>query len=117
MVYFFASWAAPSHSEMPVILEFIEKFGPKGVAFYAVNVGEEPSIVKAFVKSQGYSQPVVIDSERQAASAFGVTSLPAMVLIGKDGTIKSAHVGNTPEVRALVRQELEQLLGIESVTD
>lgn len=113
VIYFFSTWAGPSLAEMPVILEFIEKFQPKGVAFYAVNVGEDPQTVSEFVKAKGYRYPVVLDSDRQASTAFGVTSLPAMVLVGKDGVLKTSHVGNTPEVRSQFRQEIEVLMGIE----
>ena len=113
VVYFFATWAAPSHAEMPAILDFLETVEPKGLVFYAVNVGEQRQVVEAFVKAQGYrDHPVVLDRDRQIADAFGVTSLPSVVLIGKDGVVKTAHVGNTAEVRASVREAIEQLLGL-----
>jgi thiol-disulfide isomerase/thioredoxin len=113
VVYFFSTWAAPSHAEMPVILEFLESVESKGVVFYAVNVGEPRQVVEAFVEARGYRKhPVVLDREREIANAFGVTSLPAVVLIGKDGVVATAHVGNTPEVRASVRESIEQMLGL-----
>ncbi len=113
VIYFFSTWAAPSHAEMPAILEFLKSVEPKGVVFYAVNVGEPRQAVEAFVEARGYrDHPVVLDRERQIASAFGVTSLPSVVLIGKDGVVTTAHVGNTPEVRASVRESIEQVLGL-----
>jgi thiol-disulfide isomerase/thioredoxin len=113
VVYFFSTWAAPSHAEMPAILEFLASVEPKGVVFYAVNVGEPRQIVEAFVEARGYGKhPVVLDRERQIANAFGVTSLPSVVVIGNDGVVATAHVGNTPEVRASVRESIEQLLGL-----
>lgn len=39
-----------------------------------------------------------------------MTSLPVTVLIAKDGTLQAAHVGTTPEVRTLIRRDLQQLV-------
>ena len=111
VIYFYSTWAAPSREQIPELLKFVESYEQRGVIFYAVDVGEDAETAEAFVKSQQYTHPVVVDSESKAAAAYRVTSLPTVVIVDQDGKISSAHVGNTPEVRAMVREELDQLLG------
>jgi thioredoxin-like negative regulator of GroEL len=45
------------------------------------------------------------DTNRELASHYGISSIPAL-LIFKDGTIRSRHVGVTPE--ATLRAEMKK---------
>jgi hypothetical protein len=53
---------------------------------------------------------VVTDPDQTTATAYRVTSLPVTVLIGKDGTLQSVHVGFSTDDRASIRQDMEQLV-------
>lgn len=110
VLFFFATWAVPSTQDMPTVLAFINEYAERGVVFYAIDVGESREPVKAFLDSIKYAHPVVLDPEQKVAEAYRVTSLPVTVLIAKDGTLQAAHVGTTPEVRSLIRQDLQQLV-------
>jgi peroxiredoxin len=110
VLFFFATWATPSTQDMPDVLAFVERYEDRGVVFYAVAVGEPPQTVRKFVESRKYRHPVVTDPDQSAATAYRVTSLPVTVLIGKDGTVQSAHVGFSTDDRASIRQDMEQLV-------
>ena len=110
VLFFFASWAAPSTNDMPAILSFVEKYENRGVVFYAIDVGEDAESVRAFVEKQKYTHPVVLDPEQRATAAYRITSLPVTVLIGKDGTVQAVHVGTSQEERALIRADMEELV-------
>ncbi len=110
VLFFFASWAAPSTNDMPSVLRFVEEYEQQGVVFYAIDVGEESEAARAFLETQEYSHPVVLDPHQQATAAYRVTSLPVTVLIGKDGTLQAVHVGTSPEERALIGADLRKLV-------
>jgi peroxiredoxin len=110
VLFFFSTWAVPSTQDMPTVLAFINECADRGVVFYAIDVGESREPVKAFLDSIKYSHPVVLDPEQKVAEAYRVTSLPVTVLIAKDGTVQAAHVGTAPEVRTLIRRDLELLV-------
>ncbi len=110
VLFFFASWAAPSTNDMPAILRFVEEYENRDVVFYAIDVGEDAESVRAFVEKQKYTHPVVLDPKQQATAAYRITSLPVTVLIGKDGTVQAVHVGTSPEERALIRADMEELV-------
>lgn len=109
VLYFFATWATPSTHDLPAILSVVKPYEKRGVAFYAVDVGEAADTVRAFSAAKEHSHAVVLDVKQEAATAYRVTSLPVTVVIDKDGTIQAAHVGTESTVRALIKHDLDQL--------
>lgn len=110
VIFFWTTWATPSTQDKPDLAAFLKQYENRGVVFYAVDIGETPEKVRAFVEREKYTHPVVLDPQQDGAAAYRVTSVPAAVLIGKDGTLQAVHVGMSPEARELIRQDLEQLV-------
>ena len=86
VLYFWASWAAPSTDRMPDLNKFVQDFSKLGVQFLAVNVGEHPADAKAFVEKLGYRGRVVRDPQALAMAALRISELPAVAVVAKDGT-------------------------------
>ncbi|MGI8905803.1 MAG: redoxin domain-containing protein [Candidatus Sumerlaeaceae bacterium] len=103
---FWATWCGPCKQAMPAVAEVAQAWRGRGVEFYAVNMAEDSGTVQAFAKQQGLSIPVALDSGR-AAQAFGVSGIPHLVVIGRDGTIRSVHTGATPDLKQTLTQELQ----------
>jgi peroxiredoxin len=113
VLYFFATWALPSHHEKDELLEMMNDMKQHDVSFFAVNVGEDAAAVRAFVESRKYDHTIVLDPQKQLTSACQVTALPAVVVIGEDGTVVTSHVGNTARVRAELQADLHRMLGLQ----
>ena len=85
---FWASWCGPCKREMS---DFNEKYQALGedVHFLMVNMtdGRRETVETAseFIKSQGYTFPVFYDTAAEAASIYGVYSLPTTYFIDADG--------------------------------
>ncbi len=110
LVCFFATWAAPTKEQVSELVGWAGQYKDRGVELYLVDVGDDAQAARAFVRKIGYAGPVVLDRNRKAAAAYRVTALPAVLILGEDGTIQSAHVGSSPEVQAQTEQDLEKLL-------
>ena len=86
---FWASWCGPCRSEMPDFNTAHEALGDQ-VQFLMVNMtdGSRETVETAskFIDDMGYSFPVLYDKDMDAASVYGVYSIPSTYFIAADGT-------------------------------
>ncbi len=108
---FWATWCAPCVAAIPVIKKVTDEFSDKGVVFYAVNVGEEPDQITAFLDKQGWDLDVLVDPETKVSDAFVADAIPQTVVIGKSGVIESVHMGfvDVESLKQRLTDELEVL--------
>ena len=59
----------------------------------SVNAGELEESVQRFLEKNGYEFPVALDTEGEICNLYPSDGIPYTVLIGKDGTIASIHLG------------------------
>ena len=86
---FWASWCGPCRGEMPDFNAAHEALGDQ-VQFLMVNMtdGSRETVETAskFIADAGYSFPVLFDRDMDAASVYGVYSIPSTYFIAADGT-------------------------------
>jgi thiol-disulfide isomerase/thioredoxin len=93
---FWASWCPPCRSEMP---DFDKVYAEvkSNVVFMMVDLTdgkrETQSSGQRFVNSKGFTLPVYFDNDRQAANAYGISSIPTTFLIKPDGSIVDKYNG------------------------
>lgn len=93
---FWASWCGPCQSEMP---DFQEKFEALGedVQFLMVNMTdgsrETVDIASAFIEEQGFTFPVLYDTDLDAANTYGAYSLPTTYFIDSQGSAIARATG------------------------
>lgn len=107
---FWATWCGPCVRALPDISATAAKYKDKGVEFFAVNQGEEASIIKEFFAAQKLSPPTALDLEGKVGTAFGVEGIPQTVVIDKNGKIQVVHVGAGPDIGKQLAKELEEVL-------
>lgn len=106
---FWASWCGPCQSEMP---DFNEVYAERGeeIHFLMVNMttSSRESFEKAmaFIDEQGYSFPVFYDTDGDAATTYGVYSLPTTYFIDAEG------YGVAQVTGAIDRETLEKGIGM-----
>lgn len=109
VVDFWATWCAPCVTAMPTLQEVHDKFKSREVEVLAVNLGEDPDLVRRFVERKNYTFRVVADQKRVIGNRFGVRGIPALVVINPDGRIGWTRVGYNPDRADELRQVLEHL--------
>lgn len=107
---FWATWCPPCRRAMPLIQEVSNELKDKDVVFFAVNVGEEKSKAADFIKNMGITLSVLLDTDGKVSTLYKVESIPRMVLIGKDGIVKSAHSGFSPGMKEGLKKEILEAL-------
>lgn len=112
---FWATWCSPCRAEMPDIQKLYEEFQQEeedivilGVA--APNLGREKSEegIKGFLEENGYTYPVVMDTEAEAFQAYGINSFPTTFMIDKDGNVFGYIPGQLSEeiMRDIISQTI-----------
>ena len=84
---FWASWCGPCKSEMGVFHKAYDTWGDE-VQFVMVNMtgGRETlESASAYVTEQGFTFPVLYDTDADAAVTYGVRTLPTTYFIDADG--------------------------------
>lgn len=107
VLIFWASWCTPSTNEMPKVTGFVKDTASHGVAFYAVNVGEDVSAVRRFATKHDFTSAAVCDPAGTVSHAFRLGELPAVVIIDRDGKIRSVMHGGAKDLQANVQKELQ----------
>ncbi|MDX2140104.1 MAG: TlpA disulfide reductase family protein [Chloroflexota bacterium] len=92
---FWATWCVPCEVEMPE-LQRLQQARPD-VRIFAVNTGESPSIVAAWVMRLQLTLDIVLDSDLRIAQAYQVRGQPVTYIIAPDGVIQHILYGATTQ--------------------
>lgn len=93
---FWAPWCGPCKHEMPVLNKLAQKHAGN-VVVVGVLVDPDLDGARAVLKNLAITYPQVEDDRRAAAAAFSVHALPTLVVIDRNGTVRSYRTGFSPE--------------------
>ncbi len=93
-VNFWATWCGPCQVELPTLEKFVAQQGDKGAMVLAVNAGETPDQITSYFKQNEISGlNVLLDSNIEVYTAYGINALPTTFIVDKDGVIRYRHFG------------------------
>ena len=95
-LHFWSSASAGDGSQLAALDELWRNRRAQGLLLLAVDVGESRQTAAGFLAGRRFGFPVVLDPAAALARAYGVTTLPATVLIDREGLIASRIPGAIP---------------------
>ncbi len=90
LIDFWASWCGPCRAEFPNVIRVYNKYGEKGFEILGVSLDDQASAWKGSIISLGLNWKHVSDLKKwncAPARLYKVSSIPATILVGKDGKI------------------------------
>lgn len=108
LVDFWATWCMPCLRELPDVRGCYELYHHKGFDIVAISLDRNPADVENFVKERAIPWTIVIGDGKPCPSVsyYGIMSIPATMLVGKDGKVVVVNITG-----AALRGQLEKLLG------
>ena len=108
---FWATWCPPCRRGLPLLQKFHEwaESNGKSVAVYTVNLQETPQKAREYWEQEGFTMPVLMDTQGAVAQAYQVQGIPQTVVI-HNGKIVRVHVGFSPDLAESLQDEAERLL-------
>jgi DsbE subfamily thiol:disulfide oxidoreductase len=94
---FWASWCGPCRAEAPSVDRLYQRLQSQGVAVVGINTNDDPDRAIAFARQKNLSFPILSDEDGKVGAAFGVSSLPTLVIVDKSGVIVAVRSGMTDE--------------------
>jgi Thiol-disulfide isomerase and thioredoxins len=99
---FWASWCPPCKAEMPEFQQLHQQWSAEpdsAPVLLTVNITdgqrETKKLAEEHMQKNGYTFPVLYDSELAAASIYAAYSIPMTYVIRPDGTLQQAILGQT----------------------
>jgi len=107
---FWATWCGPCKAAMPTIQKISEDYKGKDVVVLGVNTWEQKAdAAKEYIAKKKYTYGCLLKGD-ELAKAYGVTGIPTLVIIGKDGKVASTEVGMSDESGAMIRKAIDAAL-------
>ena len=110
LINFWATWCEPCRAEMPSINKLRAALAGQPFAVLAVNLGETEPRIRRFMEQVRLDFPVLLDRDSAVTKAWRARVLPASFLVGPDGRIRYAVIGEYDWTQDAARQAILALL-------
>ncbi len=110
LVNFWATWCAPCRQEMPHLDRLYRKYKASGFQLLAVNVDDNAGAGADLATKMALSFPVLFDADKRVSKAYELSSMPATVLIDRDGRVRHLHRGYREGMEETYDQQIRALL-------
>jgi peroxiredoxin len=87
---FWATWCGPCREEVPDVVATYNKYHGQGFEILGISLDHDKDAMQNFTDRHGMTWPQYFDGQgwdNDISSRFGVSQIPLMVLIGKDGKV------------------------------
>jgi thiol-disulfide isomerase/thioredoxin len=110
LIDFWATWCGPCRAEIPNIFANWQKYHGAGFEVIAISTDQDMVELQKFVMEEKPPWTVVADNhprnKKSMSDKYGISGIPAFILIGKDGNVAAVHCRGER-----LGQQLAKLLG------
>jgi cytochrome c biogenesis protein CcmG, thiol:disulfide interchange protein DsbE len=103
VINFWATWCPPCNAELPELNDFASDH-TSDIQFYAINIEESTNTIANFFQNNGYSLPVLLDSDGNISQEFRIRAVPTTIIVDSQGVIRYRKTGG------VTKAELEDVI-------
>jgi thiol-disulfide isomerase/thioredoxin len=111
LVDFFATWCAPCLAEVPQLRKHYDKYRSKGLEVIAISIDEQREDLDKYLAANQLPWLVIhdgaTDPKEKLQTRFGISSLPYVLLLNKEGVVVSLEARG-PELDRLMQRIFEE---------
>ena len=108
VIDFWATWCPPCRAEMPWLVKLGARMESQGVVFIAISEDDPPGqvpLVNEFAREVPGLERFVVLGDPEIESAYGVTSLPTLFVLDRQGQLVQKFVGAADEAELVALVE------------
>ena len=87
LLFFWTTWCPFCRKELNMLNTKYASLAKDNVVVLAVNIGESPAALNAFLKSYQLVFRMLLDKDSVAATNFNLVGVPTYILVNKEGAI------------------------------
>lgn len=106
---FWATWCPPCRDSIPHLETLYQKYKERGFVVIGVSFDESVDRVKNFRDAYNMSYPILM-AEDWIKNDYGITGVPEMFVIDRNGILKSHRLGFNESLAAILDEEVRSLL-------
>jgi peroxiredoxin len=110
LVNFWASWCSPCRQELPLLNKIYARYRAAGFMLLAVNVDDNRKDAEAMLKRLDLRFPTLFDGSKNVSKLYGVDTMPATLVIDRDGRVRYVHRGYYDGYERKYEQQVRELL-------
>lgn len=110
LINFWATWCGPCRQEMPQLNQLYAQYRAAGFTLLGVNIDDKRDNAEAMLKKLGVRFPTLFDSDKRVARLYDVDTMPATLLIDRDGRIRYVHRGYRDGYERKYQEQIRELL-------
>jgi peroxiredoxin len=109
LIDFWATWCPPCRDSIPFLENLYLKYKDNGFVVIGISFDENIEMVKRFKERYNMTYPILM-GEEWIKNDYGVTGVPETFIIGRDGILKSKHIGFHESLAVKMDEEVRGLL-------
>ena len=92
-----------------------EKYKSYNFTYIAVNVDNQKSVskVKSFVSVNGFTFPVILDTDEKIFESYSGSAIPYYLFISKDKEVTNSTLGYTNGDEKMIEEEIDLMINLE----
>lgn len=112
---FWATWCPPCKASIPNLNNLHKKYNQRGFEIIGVNLDRVTSIqdegkILKFIANFTMKYPNVYIENSMRTMYGGISSIPTMFIVDKDGMLYSSHLGYSPAIEEEIEKTIKELL-------